>query len=100
MAIERAVISVYDKTGIVEFARVLARAGVEMVSTGGTAKLLREAGLKVRDVAELDRLAGDAGRPREDAAPQGARRHSVSPRRAEDLAETRSTAFLPWIWWW
>ena len=53
MGIERAVISVYDKTGIVEFAQALSRAGVEIVSTGGTAKLLRDAGLKVRDVADL-----------------------------------------------
>jgi phosphoribosylaminoimidazolecarboxamide formyltransferase / IMP cyclohydrolase len=53
VAIERAVISVYDKTGIVEFAKALARANVEIVSTGGTAKLLRDAGVKVRDVAEL-----------------------------------------------
>ncbi|MGA2718839.1 MAG: IMP cyclohydrolase, partial [Candidatus Acidiferrales bacterium] len=41
MAIERALISVYDKTGVVEFARDLAGLGVEIVSTGGTAKLLR-----------------------------------------------------------
>ena len=53
MAIERALISVYDKTGIVEFARELATLSVEIVSTGGTAKLLREAGVAVRDVAEL-----------------------------------------------
>ena len=53
MAIQRALVSVYDKTGLVEFAQALARAGVEIVSTGGTAKLLREAGLKVRDVADL-----------------------------------------------
>jgi phosphoribosylaminoimidazolecarboxamide formyltransferase/IMP cyclohydrolase len=53
VAIERAVISVYDKTGVAEFARALARAGAEIVSTGGTAKLLREAGVTVRDVAEL-----------------------------------------------
>jgi phosphoribosylaminoimidazolecarboxamide formyltransferase / IMP cyclohydrolase len=53
MAIERALISVYDKTGIVEFARELAALGVEIVSTGGTARLLREAGIAVRDVAEL-----------------------------------------------
>jgi phosphoribosylaminoimidazolecarboxamide formyltransferase/IMP cyclohydrolase len=53
VAIERALISVYDKTGIVEFAQQLARAGVEIVSTGGTAKLLRDAGVGVRDVAEL-----------------------------------------------
>ena len=53
MAIERALISVFDKTGVVEFARALAALGIELVSTGGTAKLLRDAGLKVRDVAEL-----------------------------------------------
>ena len=53
MAIERALISVHDKTGIVEFARRIAGAGVNLVSTGGTAKLLREAGLRVRDVSEL-----------------------------------------------
>ena len=53
MAIERALVSVFDKTGLVEFAQALAKAGVEIVSTGGTAKLLRDAGLKVRDVAEL-----------------------------------------------
>jgi phosphoribosylaminoimidazolecarboxamide formyltransferase / IMP cyclohydrolase len=51
--IERALISVYDKTGVVEFARELAALGAEIVSTGGTAKLLREAGIPVRDVAEL-----------------------------------------------
>jgi phosphoribosylaminoimidazolecarboxamide formyltransferase/IMP cyclohydrolase len=53
VAIERALVSVFDKTGLVEFAQSLARAGVEIVSTGGTAKLLRDAGLKVRDVADL-----------------------------------------------
>ncbi len=53
MAIERALISVYDKTGIVEFARELAALGVEIVSTGGTARLLRESSVAVRDVAEL-----------------------------------------------
>jgi len=46
-------VSVYDKTGLVEFAQQLAVAGVEIVSTGGTAKLLRDAGVRVRDVAEL-----------------------------------------------
>ena len=53
MTIERALISVYDKTGVVEFARELAARKVEIVSTGGTARLLREAGLPVRDAAEL-----------------------------------------------
>lgn len=53
MTIQRALISVYDKTGIVEFARALAARGIELLSTGGTARQLRDAGLRVRDVAEL-----------------------------------------------
>jgi len=53
VAIERALISVYDKKGVVEFARQLAALDVEIVSTGGTARLLREAGATVRDIAEL-----------------------------------------------
>ncbi len=53
MPVQRALISVYDKTGVVEFARQVAAAGAEIVSTGGTAKLLRAAGLVVKDVSEL-----------------------------------------------
>jgi phosphoribosylaminoimidazolecarboxamide formyltransferase/IMP cyclohydrolase len=52
-AVRRALLSVTDKTGLVEFAKTLSELGVELVSTGGTAKALREAGLAVRDVAEL-----------------------------------------------
>src|SRR5665213_780160 len=51
--VRRALLSVTDKTGVVEFAAVLAGLGVELVSTGGTAKMLRDAGLSVLDVAEL-----------------------------------------------
>jgi phosphoribosylaminoimidazolecarboxamide formyltransferase/IMP cyclohydrolase len=51
--IARALLSVSDKTGLIDFARALAGFGVELVSTGGTAKAIAEAGLKVRDVAEL-----------------------------------------------
>ena len=51
--ITRALISVSDKTGVVEFSRELARYGVEILSTGGTAKLLRDAGLTVKDVSEF-----------------------------------------------
>ena len=51
--IARALLSVSDKTGLVELGLALARHGVELVSTGGTAKALREAGLGVRDVSEL-----------------------------------------------
>jgi phosphoribosylaminoimidazolecarboxamide formyltransferase/IMP cyclohydrolase len=52
-AVKRALLSVTDKTGLVEFAGVLEGLGVELVSTGGTAKALRDAGLTVKDVAEL-----------------------------------------------
>jgi phosphoribosylaminoimidazolecarboxamide formyltransferase / IMP cyclohydrolase len=51
--VRRALISVSDKTGIVEFARGLAALGVEILSTGGTAAALREAGVEVADVAAL-----------------------------------------------
>ncbi len=100
MAIERALVSVYDKTGLVEFAQALARAGVEIVSTGGTAKLLRDAGVAVRDVAEL------TGWPEM----LGGRVKTLHPKvhggilfrrgRAEDREQTRSTASPRWTWWW
>ena len=51
--IRRALLSVTDKTGVVEFAQVLASFGVELVSTGGTARALREAGLAVKDISDL-----------------------------------------------
>lgn len=51
--IGRALISVSEKTGLVEFSRALAGYGVEILSTGGTAKLLREAGIPVKDVSEF-----------------------------------------------
>jgi len=51
--VQRALISVFDKTGLVEFGKALAALGIELVSTGGTAKLLRDSGVPVRDVAEL-----------------------------------------------
>ncbi len=51
--IRRALLSVTDKTGLVEFAQALAGFGVELVSTGGTARALREAGLSVKDISEL-----------------------------------------------
>jgi phosphoribosylaminoimidazolecarboxamide formyltransferase/IMP cyclohydrolase len=51
--VSRALLSVSDKTGVVDFAAGLADLGVEILSTGGTAKLLRERGLKVRDVSDV-----------------------------------------------
>jgi phosphoribosylaminoimidazolecarboxamide formyltransferase/IMP cyclohydrolase len=52
LPIRRALLSVSDKAGLVEFGRVLAAAGVEILSTGGTARALREAGVPVKDVTE------------------------------------------------
>ena len=53
ITIRRALLSVSDKSGLVELASRLAKGGVELVSTGGTARALRDAGLQVRDVAEV-----------------------------------------------
>src|SRR5262245_51678901 len=49
--IQRALLSVFDKTGLIPLAEALALAGVELISTGGTAKALREAGLRVTDLS-------------------------------------------------
>ena len=49
---QRALLSVSDKTGLVPFAQILAAAGIELISTGGTAKTLRETGLTVKDISE------------------------------------------------
>ncbi|HET6170554.1 MAG TPA: bifunctional phosphoribosylaminoimidazolecarboxamide formyltransferase/IMP cyclohydrolase, partial [Terracidiphilus sp.] len=51
--IRRALLSVTDKTGLVDLARALASFGVELVSTGGTARTLRDAGLTVKDISDL-----------------------------------------------
>jgi phosphoribosylaminoimidazolecarboxamide formyltransferase / IMP cyclohydrolase len=51
--VRRALISVSDKTGVAEFAQALAARGVDLISTGGTARMLKDAGLAVRDVAEF-----------------------------------------------
>ena len=53
LPVRRALLSVSDKTGLVELATALAARGVELLSTGGTAKAIREAGLAVKDVAEV-----------------------------------------------
>ncbi|MBN8831908.1 MAG: bifunctional phosphoribosylaminoimidazolecarboxamide formyltransferase/IMP cyclohydrolase [Sphingomonadales bacterium] len=53
VTIRRALLSVSDKSGLAELGAALARHGVELVSTGGTAKALREAGLAVRDISDL-----------------------------------------------
>ena len=51
--IRRVLISVTDKTGILDFARALAESGTELISTGGTARLIRDAGIRVQDVSDV-----------------------------------------------
>lgn len=51
--IQRAILSVTDKTGLADFAKKLAGLGVELISTGGTAKLLRDSGIAVKDISEI-----------------------------------------------
>ncbi len=51
--VQRAILSVTDKTGLVDFARKLSALGIELISTGGTAKLLRESGINVKDISDL-----------------------------------------------
>jgi len=51
--IQRAILSVTDKTGLIDFARRLCGQGVELVSTGGTARLLRESNISVKDISDL-----------------------------------------------
>src|SRR5207342_2730338 len=53
LPVRRALLSVSDKTGVVELARALAGRDVELLSTGGTAKALRDAGIAVRDVSDV-----------------------------------------------
>jgi len=51
--IQRAILSVTDKACLVDFARTLSALGIELISTGGTARLLRDSGIKVKDISEL-----------------------------------------------
>ena len=72
--VARALLSVSDKTGIVEFARGLADLGIEIVSTGGTAHELAEAGIPGPLDLRPHRFSGDHGRAGQDASPQALRR--------------------------
>ena len=67
--ISRAIMSVTDKSGLVEFAKALAAFPIEVLSTGGTAKVLREAGLTGAGSFGFHRFSGNAGRPGQNVAP-------------------------------
>ena len=85
----RALISTYDKTGLDVFARGLDELGWELVASGGTAARLEAIGLAVEHVEDVTALAGDARRPREDAAPAHPRRHPRAPRRRRRRRDAR-----------
>ncbi len=78
----RALLSVSDKAGLVEFARALAGLGIELVSTGGTARLLRDAGLDRDRRRHAHRRARDPGWPGQDPPSGDPRRHPRAPRRS------------------
>ena len=88
----RAILSVSDKTGLVELGRGLAAAGVELVSTGGTAKALAEAGLPVVQRVRRHRLPRNDGRPGQDAASGSPRRHPRPAQPPDDLAALAARA--------
>ena len=100
-AIQRALISVTDKTGLVAFAKGLRELGVELISTGGTAKLLREAGLAVRDVSEVTGFPEMLDGRVKTIHPTDRRRHSRHPQqRPSTCLRSASTGSSPSTWWW
>lgn len=56
MRTKKALISVFDKSGIVDFAKSLNSMGWEIISTGGTSKILKEEGIQVKDIADLTKF--------------------------------------------
>ena len=78
--VRRALVSVSDKRGLVPFVQGLAELGVEVLSTGGTCRQLREAGLDVIEVSEKTGFPGNHGRPSQNLAPRHSWRPARSPR--------------------
>ncbi len=96
--VTRALISVSHKEGVLDFAKGIAKLGIEILSTGGTAKLLRDGGVQVKDVSEFTGFPGDARRQGEDAPSQGARRpagQAEQPRAREADEAARHRAHRP-----
>jgi phosphoribosylaminoimidazolecarboxamide formyltransferase/IMP cyclohydrolase len=100
MGVERALLSVFDKTGIVELARRLAALKIEILSTGGTAKLLRDEGVTVKDVSEFTgwpEMLGGRVKTLHPKVHGGLlyRRHH-----AEDQKQAKEHGIALLIWWW
>ena len=83
MKIARALISVSDKTGVAAFARALEGQGIDIISTGGTAELLRKQKIPVRDISSFTAFPGSAGGPGENAPSAGAWRVALQTRQSE-----------------
>ena len=96
MAIRRVLISVTDKTGIIDFARALSELGAEIISTGGTARMIRENGVPVRDVSEVTGFPEMLDGRVKTMHPEDRRRHSRDPRtRGPHGAPSPSTGSRP-----
>ena len=97
--IQRALLSVTDKTGLVDFARKLESSGVELISTGGTAKLLRDSGIAVKDISELTGFPEMLDGRVKTLHPKV--HGGILHRRSEASHEpqSRNTEFNPSIWW-
>jgi len=95
--IQRALLSVSDKSGLVPFARTLVAAGVELLSTGGTAQAIRDAGLPVRDISEHTGFPEMLDGRVKTLHP---RVHSTCVATRSTRPRCASTASCPSIWWW
>ena len=82
MKVTQALLSVSDKTGVIEFARELSALGIKLLSTGGTAKSLRDAGLPVTDVSDYTGSPPPQFHAQSHAAPSAGRCHMCSARAA------------------
>jgi phosphoribosylaminoimidazolecarboxamide formyltransferase/IMP cyclohydrolase len=91
-SIRRALISVTDKTGVAEFAQGLHDLGVEIISTGGTARVLEAAGVPVREVSEVTKFPEMLD----------GRLKTIHPGIAGGVLAVRGnrTEFPPSTWWW
>ena len=98
--IRRVLISVTDKTGIVDFARDSGGSGAELISTGGTARLLREAGIAVQDVSEVTGFPEMLDGRVKTLHPKIPAESSPSAAMPRTCAPSASTASRPSIWWW
>src|SRR5882757_8716459 len=98
--VTRALLSVSDKSGLIEFARALAGHGIDLVSTGGTAKAIATAGLKVTDVSELTGFPEMMDGRVKTLHPKG--HGGLLPTRgnAEHAAAMKAPAIAPINFWW